>query len=86
VHFLIPVYIKLIPQLSYNTDISIYFFKKFFMDVLFYRSLLEYDADAFTKISFLFEWNDFFFIFLSKFSVVYKLCSESNYDYIFKIK
>ena len=56
------------------------------MHVLFYRSLLEYDADAFTKISFLFEWNDFFFIFLSKFSVVYKLCSESNYDYIFKIK
>ncbi|VDH98164.1 BRCA1-A complex subunit BRE [Mytilus galloprovincialis] len=30
----------------------------------FGRSLLEYDADAFTKISFLFEWNDFFFIFL----------------------
>lgn len=30
----------------------------------FGRSLIEYDADAFTKISFLFEWNDFFFIFL----------------------
>lgn len=28
----------------------------------FNSSLLEYDADQFTKISFLFEWNDFFFI------------------------
>lgn len=29
---------------------------------LYGRSVLEYDSETFTKISFLFEWNDFFFI------------------------
>ncbi|XP_045160402.1 BRISC and BRCA1-A complex member 2-like [Mercenaria mercenaria] len=29
---------------------------------MFGRSVLEYDAEGFTKISFLFEWHDFFFI------------------------
>lgn len=29
---------------------------------LFERSVLEYDAETFSKISFLFEWHDFFFI------------------------
>ncbi|KAL5008989.1 hypothetical protein ScPMuIL_014570 [Solemya velum] len=28
----------------------------------FGKSVLEYDAESFSKISFLFEWNDFFFI------------------------
>lgn len=29
---------------------------------MFGRSILEYDAEGFTKVSFLFEWHDFFFI------------------------
>lgn len=29
----------------------------------YYRAILEYDAQSFSKIAFLFEWNDFFFIF-----------------------
>ncbi|XP_014779468.1 BRISC and BRCA1-A complex member 2 [Octopus bimaculoides] len=32
----------------------------------FARSLIEYDAEGFSRISFLFEWNDFFFIFEGK--------------------
>ncbi|KAL4238039.1 hypothetical protein ACF0H5_002750 [Mactra antiquata] len=29
---------------------------------MFGRSVLEYDAESFKKVSFLFEWNDFFFV------------------------
>ena len=29
--------------------------------------MLEYNSEMFTKISFLFEWNDFYFIIIGKF-------------------
>ena len=38
-----------------------------FLYFLFFRSVLEYDSEMFTKISFLFEWNDFYFIIIGKF-------------------
>lgn len=37
----------------------------------FARSLLEYDAEGFSRISFLFEWNDFFFIFQAELSLYF---------------
>ena len=41
-----------------------------FYFMFIYRSVLEYDTETFTKISFLFEWNDFFFIIYSKYSII----------------
>lgn len=35
-----------------------------------HRSVLEYDAEGYTKMSFLFEWNDFFFVVYSKYDEI----------------
>ena len=44
----------------------------------FFRSVLEYDSEMFTKISFLFEWNDFYFIIIGKFVKTLSMYMDYN--------
>jgi len=38
---------------------------------LYFRCVVEYDVEAFSKISFLMEWHDFFFLITSECSFIY---------------
>ena len=40
--------------------------------------MLEYDSEMFTKISFLFEWNDFYFIIIGKFVKTLSVYMDSS--------
>lgn len=57
--------LTLYQDFGFILKILIVFFKHSFI-----RSVLEFDADGFFDISFLFEWNDFFFILYSKSKII----------------